>query len=125
MKMANILLADDVPLMVEAMLVALEAEGHKVAVAKDGAQALDMLSNASFDIAILDIWMPKKSGLDVLKALRGAKPDLPVILISGGGPGATLEQASAIADIYGADRLLYKPFEDEELLSAIAELTER
>jgi CheY-like chemotaxis protein len=66
--------------------------------------------------------MPKKSGLDVLKALRQLKADMPVILISGGGPGATLEQATAIADIYRADRVLYKPFEDEELLSAIAQL---
>jgi two-component system, chemotaxis family, chemotaxis protein CheY len=120
--MARILLADDVPLMVEAVVTALESEGHQVAVAADGDAAMLLLTSEKFDIAVLDIWMPKKSGLDVLKALRQLKPDMPVILISGGGTGATLEQATAIADIYRADRVLYKPFEDEELLSAIAQL---
>jgi CheY-like chemotaxis protein len=120
--MARVLLADDVPLMVEAVVTALESEGHQIAVATDGEAAIKLLVDESFDIAVLDIWMPKKSGLDVLKALRQLKPDMPVILISGGGPGATLEQATAIADMYRADRVLYKPFEDEELLSAIAQL---
>lgn len=120
--MARILLADDVPLMVEAVVAALESEGHQVAVAADGDAAIQLLTSENFDIAVLDIWMPKKSGLDVLKALRQLKPDMPVILISGGGPGATLEQATAIADIYRADCVLYKPFEDEELLSAIVQL---
>jgi CheY-like chemotaxis protein len=120
--MARVLLADDVPLMVEAVVTALESEGHQIAVATDGEAAIKLLADESFDIAVLDIWMPKKSGLDVLKALRQLKPDMPVILISGGGPGATLEQATAIADMYRADRVLYKPFEDEELLSAIAQL---
>jgi CheY-like chemotaxis protein len=120
--MARILLADDVPLMVEAVVTTLESEGHQVAVAVNGDAAIELLTSENFDIAVLDIWMPKKSGLDVLKALRQLKADMPVILISGGGPGATLEQATAIADIYRADRVLYKPFEDEELLSAIAQL---
>jgi CheY-like chemotaxis protein len=120
--MARVLLADDVPLMIEALVTALESEGHQIAVATDGEAASALLANENFDIAVLDIWMPKKSGLDVLKTLRQLKPEVPVILISGGGPGATLEQATAIADMYRADRVLYKPFEDEELLSAIAQL---
>jgi CheY-like chemotaxis protein len=120
--MARVLLADDVAVMVEAMSAALESEGHVITVAKDGDSALALLTSHEFDVAVLDIWMPKRSGLDVLKAVRRLKPSLPVILISGGGPGATLEQATAIADVYGADRVLYKPFEDEELLSAIAAL---
>jgi CheY-like chemotaxis protein len=120
--MAKVLLADDVPVMLEAIVAALESEGHDIILANDGDKAMALIASEDFDIAILDIWMPKKSGLDVLKALRHLKPGLPVILISGGGPGATLEQATAIADMYGADRVLYKPFEDEELLSAIAEL---
>ncbi len=120
--MAKILLADDVAFVAEAVVTALESEGHQVTVASDGDAALRLISGEDFDVAILDIWMPKKSGLDVLKAARKLKPGLPVILISGGGPGATLEQATAIADIYRANHILYKPFEDEELLSAIAGL---
>jgi CheY-like chemotaxis protein len=122
--MVRVLLADDSPMMAEAVVAALEHEGHSITVAYDGEQALALLANQEFDIAVLDIWMPKKSGLDVLKVVRQNKPGLPVILISGGGPGATLEQATAMADMYRADRMLYKPFEDEELLSAIAELVQ-
>ena len=64
--------------------------------------------------------MPKKSGLDVLKDIRQAYPHMPVILVSGGGPGATLEQATMMADLHKATQVLYKPFEDEELLDAVS-----
>ena len=43
----------------------------------------------------------------------------PFVVISGGGPGRTLENVTARADAYGAVRILYKPFEDEELLAAL------
>ena len=121
--MARILLAEDVAetrLAVEAIL--LDA-GHAVTSVKDGASAIETFHQASseggFDLLVLDIWMPGQSGLDVLKSVRTGNAMLPVVLMSGGGPGATLEQATAIGDLYKANRIIYKPFDDAELLSAI------
>jgi CheY-like chemotaxis protein len=115
----RVLIADDTASVRDALSFVLSGAGHEVVSVEDGARAMEAVGGAPFDLVILDIWMPKRSGLDVLKALRVDQPDLPVIIMSGGGPGASLEQATAIADLYQATRILYKPFEDEELLDAI------
>jgi DNA-binding response OmpR family regulator len=117
--MAMILLAEDGEITREALTLLLRHAGHKVVAARDGAEAEDLLRTGQIDLCLLDIWMPKVSGLDVLKNMRGRDDVRPVILMSGGGPGATLEQASALADAYAASQMIFKPFEDDELLSAI------
>ncbi len=101
------------------MTLVLESAGHDVVCCADGEQAIQLSTAEHFDLAVVDIWMPRRSGLDVLKALRSRDDKIPVILASGGGPGASLEQATALADLYGAAAVLYKPVEDEELLAAV------
>jgi CheY-like chemotaxis protein len=119
---ARILVADDTPATRAAIELILSSAGHDVMTVADGEAVLTALTSEAVDLAVLDIWMPKRSGLDVLKVLRQRHPTLPVIMVSGGGPGATLEQATALADVYRASKVLYKPFEDEELLDAVAAL---
>jgi CheY-like chemotaxis protein len=120
--MATILIADDMMPVAEAMQLALARQGHDCVLVGDGDAALAAIEGQRFDLLVLDVWMPRRSGLEVLKQVRATQPDLPVVLVSGGGSGATLEQATAVADLYRADRMLYKPFEDEELVQAIASL---
>lgn len=115
----RVLIADDMLSVREALTYVIESDGHIVTSVDNGAEAVSMLSRAAFDLVILDIWMPHRSGLDVLKDIRASQPDLPVIIMSGGGPGASLEQATAIADLYQATHILYKPFDDEELLAIV------
>jgi CheY-like chemotaxis protein len=119
--MATILLAEDVEMTREAITLMLKKAGHTVIAAVDGDEAA-LLVEQKVDLFLFDIWMPKVSGLDVLKQLRALGDKRPVILMSGGGPGATLEQATALADIYEASLMIYKPFEDSELLGAIDKL---
>ncbi|WP_417514636.1 response regulator [Minwuia sp.] len=119
--MARILIAEDVPEMREAMELVLTAEGHAVTLAEDGAVASARLSEGTFDIAVLDIWMPRKGGLALMKEITEQHPELRIIIVSGGGPDASLENVTAVADLYGALRVLYKPFDDEELLDAVRE----
>lgn len=121
--MASILVAEDVPEMREALELVLKSAGHGVALAVDGEDALKRLGDDAFDVLVLDIWMPKKGGLDVMKVVTENWPAMPVIVISGGGPDATLENVTAVADLYGAMRVLYKPFDDEELIEAVDEAT--
>jgi len=106
------------------MKLVLESAGHDVVCVENGAEAIEHSEQETFDVAVLDIWMPRLSGIDVLKALRNLRRPMPVILISGGGPGASLEQATALGDIYGAAAVLYKPVDDKELLAAISDAVE-
>lgn len=119
--MANILVAEDVEEMREAIEIVLAGDGHVVTLTDDGEAASRCLAEGSFDAIVLDIWMPKKGGLELMREITENYPDLPIIVVSGGGPDATLENVTAVADLYGAIRVLYKPFEDEELLEAIKE----
>jgi DNA-binding NtrC family response regulator len=120
--MATLLLAEDGDMTREALTLLLKNAGHTVIAARDGAEAQALLDKSAIDLCLFDIWMPKVSGLDVLKHMRTQGDTRPVILMSGGGPGATLEQATALADIYAASEMIFKPFEDEELLGAINKL---
>lgn len=119
--MARILVAEDVEEMREAIELVLSGDGHQVRLAEDGEVASRLLTEATFDVIVLDIWMPKKGGLELMREITETYPDLPIIVVSGGGPDATLENVTAVSDLYGAIRVLYKPFEDEELLEAIKE----
>jgi CheY-like chemotaxis protein len=120
--MATILLAEDGEITREALTLLLKNAGHAVLAARDGAEAEKLLDNPAIDLCLFDIWMPKVSGLDVLKHMRERGDLRPAILMSGGGPGATLEQATALADIYAAHQMIFKPFEDAELLDALDRL---
>lgn len=119
--MARVLVAEDVLEMREAMELVLEEAGHTVVLAEDGEAASEKLAADRFDVAVLDIWMPRKGGLTLMKEINEKFPELPVIIVSGGGPDATLENVTAVADLYGALRVLYKPFEDADLVEAVGD----
>ena len=106
------------------MKLVLESAGHEVVAASDGIEALRHSEKERFDVAVLDVWMPRQSGLDVLKTLRERGSDLPVVLVSGGGPGASLEHAAILGDIHGASAILFKPVADRELLAAVKTVVE-
>jgi two-component system sensor histidine kinase RpfC len=101
----------------------LEKAGHTVVLAEDGEQALDMLERDTFEMLILDMNMPKVSGVDVAKAYKFMRPrsKAPVILLTA---DATPEAKRACYEA-GADRYLTKPLEPKRLLWIIAELAEK
>ena len=81
----------------------------------DGEEALDYLEMAEYDAVILDIMMPKKNGLEVLKALRASKNTVPVLLLT--ARDSISDRVTGL-DV-GADDYLIKPFAFEELLARI------
>ncbi len=83
-----------------------------------GKEALAKLKERSFDLIVSDIWMPEMDGIALLKELRGSGNSVPVIVISGGAPNAPLTYTAPLAATFGANEVLYKPFEKAELLSA-------
>ncbi|MCC6913731.1 MAG: response regulator [Rhodospirillaceae bacterium] len=117
--MAHILLVEDSPEVSLSVREILAAAGHTVEDAASGKEALVRLKNSRFDAIVSDIWMPEMDGIALLKEIRGAGNNIPVVVISGGAPNAPLTYTAPLAATFGANVVVYKPFERAELLKAI------
>ena len=118
--MAHILLVEDSPEVSMSVREILLSAGHTVEEAPNGQAGLTLLKSPSkFDMVISDIWMPEMDGIAFLKHLRGAGNKIPVVVISGGAPNAPLTYTAPLASTFGANVVVYKPFEKEELLKAV------
>jgi len=123
--MARILIVEDVELVRQSVQAVLEAAGHQVVEATNGEEGLSALEGRGFDLVVADIWMPKVDGIAMLKQIKKIDETLPVIIISGGGQKASLEISASLAETWGADAVLYKPFDDEELVATVGRLIAR
>ena len=119
--MARILVIDDDALLRGALRVALEAAGHEVREAADGDAGLRLQREQAAELVLVDIFMPGRDGLEVIRALRAERPQARIVAMSGGGQTGQIEVLSAAA-AFGASRTLLKPFEPRVLLKAIREL---
>ncbi len=108
----RILIVDDDPSIRSFMMGALSEEGHSVAVAENGVRAIEMFHADPFDLVVTDLWMPGRSGIDVLQAVKDHRPSTEVIVITA---HADLE-AAIEALRHGAYDLLTKPLDDIQLL---------
>ena len=96
----------------------LRAGGHTVFEADSADRGIDMIRNEKADVAVVDILMPDRDGLEAIGQLRRTRPDLRIIAISGGGrvgPQIYLDLAKQI----GADTSLTKPIQDSDLQAAV------
>lgn len=115
-KKKRILVVDDEPHMIRLLRLNLEPEGYEVFEASDGEQAYAFAVNQTPDLVVLDVRIPKRSGIEVCKAIK-LHPQIsqtPVILITGRGEG----MRKAAMDS-GADLFLMKPFSPLRLLGEI------
>ncbi|MBP2295423.1 response regulator transcription factor [Azospirillum rugosum] len=120
--MARILVIDDVPSVTALLRLLLEGRGHAVAEAHDGAAGLKAMEAAPFDLVVVDMMMPGMDGIELVKRLRDRGDHPAVIAMSGGSDEFPAAYALKISEMHGADRLLYKPFGNDEFLDAVAEL---
>ncbi|WP_425394950.1 response regulator [Aeoliella sp.] len=111
------LVADDAKMMRTIIRRTLEGMGVDTIVdAEDGAQAIEAFGNDTFDIVLTDWNMPHKTGLDVLKEVRAANADVPVIIITTEGQqNHVLEAVKA-----GVSDYILKPFEADALKEKVA-----
>jgi CheY-like chemotaxis protein len=117
--MAHILLVEDSPEVSLSVREILASAGHTVEDATSGKEALKKLKVFWFDAIVSDIWMPEMDGIALLKEIRGAGNEIAVVVISGGAPNAPLTYTAPLAATFGANAVVYKPFERAELLKAI------
>ena len=111
----RILIAEDEKTLNATLKKRLEEQSYSVDACLDGQEALDYLDSAEYDVVLLDIMMPKKSGLEVLRALRKKGRQTPVLLLTAKD---SIEDRVAGLDA-GADDYLVKPFAFEELMARI------
>ena len=115
MKYLNILVVDDKKVIGDFFNLTMGYYGHQITVTHDLNQTLDALKNKNFDIAFMDMVMPDKDGVEILKEVKSLIPNLPVIMMS----GYSLEDKRRQAADLGAVDCLKKPFEMEDVRRVI------
>lgn len=114
--MANILVVDDEEVDQLGLCAMLEAAGHRVIAAANGADAVQLYLDHPIHVVVTDIVMPDGNGLDLISRLRGIKPDAVIIAVSGKGRSG-LSAARSI----GANRVFEKPVSPDALVQAVAD----
>ena len=117
----RILIVEDEKKVANFIKKGLQQEGYAADIAQDGEEALESAMAFDYDAMVLDIMLPKKSGLDVLRSIRASKPKLAVLVLTAKG---TLEDKVTGFDA-GADDYLSKPFAFAELSARIRALLRR
>jgi CheY-like chemotaxis protein len=120
--MASILIVDDDKAVQVITRLMLEREGHRVTCANDGPRALQIFRDTSFDLLIIDIFMPDMDGLETMKQVHQFRPDVPIIVISGHAlPSGAVPAPDflAMSTRLGAVCSLQKPFKSAVLLSHV------
>jgi DNA-binding response OmpR family regulator len=117
----NILLVEDDPRLAALVRRGLEEEHMAVTVATDGLQGQELALTQPFDLIILDVLLPHRSGLEVLAAIRGHDAQVPVLLLT--ALGTTTDKLQGFGG--GADDYLVKPFDFAELVARVHALVRR
>ncbi len=119
--MRKILVVEDDKRISELLEVELHDHGFEVEVAEDGEQGLQRLQEASFTLAVVDIMLPKMTGLDICRKLREDNNSIPIVLLT-----AKSEEIDRVLGLQlGADDYLCKPFSVHELVARIQAILRR
>ena len=113
---SRVLVVDDEESIREFLEIMLRKEGYEVTCAEDGQQALDVIKRKTFDLVISDLQMPNLTGLELLKQVRDAYPDLLFMMITAFGTTDTAVEAMKL----GAYDYITKPFKIDEVRLNIA-----
>ncbi|MDB5447773.1 MAG: hypothetical protein JWQ97_3090 [Phenylobacterium sp.] len=118
MKNKSILIVDDDVEMLRRLGAAFAVAEYEVHAATDGEIALKRFHSAAPDLVITDILMPTREGLETIMAMRGARPEVKIIAMSGGGRIGPYEFLN-LARHLGADAVLAKPFRLSDMLTLV------
>lgn len=116
----SVLLAEDEEGFVDALVIGLGREGFDVAVARDGNEALALFDEVHPDLVLLDIMLPKLSGIDVCRAIR-ARSTVPIIMVTAKGT----EIDTVVGLEVGADDYVTKPYRLRELVARMRAVLRR
>jgi two-component system alkaline phosphatase synthesis response regulator PhoP len=116
----RILIVDDEPSIVVPLEFLMKREGYDVVVAEDGQAALDALARSTPDLVILDVMLPKVSGFDVCRQIRGDPRwgGLKILMLTAKGRESEMQKGMEL----GADAYVTKPFSTRDLVARIRAL---
>jgi len=117
----RILIVEDEPAMVAGLSDNFEYEGYEVLSAGDGVVGLERALTDNPDLVVLDVMMPRMSGLDVCKQLKAKRPSLPIIMLTARGQ----EIDKVVGLELGADDYVTKPFSIRELMARVKAVLRR
>src|SRR5665213_2034730 len=116
----SVLVVEDEESFIDALTIGLGREGFEVTIARDGQQALALFANNTFDVVLLDLMLPKMSGLDVCRSMR-VTSSVPIIIVSAKGEEVDMVLMLEI----GADDYVTKPYRLRELVARIRAVLRR
>jgi two-component system response regulator RegX3 len=117
---ATVLVVEDEESFVEALVVGLKREGFLVKVARDGAEAIDMFDDVRPDLLLLDVMLPKVSGIDVCREIR-RRSRVPIIMVT-----AKASEIDTVVGLeVGADDYVTKPYRLRELVARMRAVLRR
>jgi two-component system chemotaxis response regulator CheY len=114
----RILVADDDPGIRRTLQIGLEKAGYEVIEARDGEEATRLWREDGVDLIIADIYMPNKSGLQLIMDLRAHNSTIPVIAMSDGGRNQNLNPL-IYSEVLGSVRTIGKPFSLEDMVAMV------
>lgn len=117
--MSKILIIEDEESLLEILAEKLKHDGYKVVIARDGEEGLARMKEEKPDLVLLDILMPKMSGMEVLETMHGNKEfsKIPVIIISNSGQEVEIDKAKALGV---KDYLVKAEFDPAEVVEKVA-----
>src|ERR1035438_680371 len=117
MKQLNILVVDDKKVIGDFFNLTMGYYGHHITVAHDLSDTLEVIKHHQFDIAFMDLMMPGRDGVEVLREVKAIIPQLPVVMMS----GYSLDEKRRQASVLGAVDCLKKPFEVDDIRRVVKE----
>lgn len=119
--MANVLIVDDEQSYRQLLSLVFESDGHTIRTAMNGREALELIRAEPADVIISDVRMPDMDGIELLRSVREAQPDLGVVLMTAFASVETAREAFKL----GADDFIQKPFDVEELKLIVRKTLEK
>ncbi len=111
----KILVVDDEDIVLESCQAVFELDGFEAHFAPNADKALEAMKNIGFDLLLIDVKMPKKDGMYLMRKIKEQWPDMPVVVMSGYCTTETIQEAMSM----GAATFIAKPFEPDELVETV------
>lgn len=121
MNIMKILVVDDEDIVLESCQAVFELEGFEALLAPSADKALGAMKNNDFDLLLIDVKMPKKDGMYLMRKIKEQWPDIPIIVMSGYYTTETIQESIKM----GAATFIAKPFEPDELVKIVHQVIEK
>ena len=115
----RIMVVDDEPDVLDLITAYLSDSGHEIEATTNSVEAMERLKLGGYDALVTDVLIPDFDGIELIRAVRRSNPNIWIVAISGGGEHLRATTALSLIRVFGADKILYKPFEQDELIAAL------